>query len=107
MFWVQYASYGQSLKMQQHMETQRRKKIKAIRHIEYLCYRNCYRQTNSTELLGRQFRKQVLDNTKVQREAFCEGFQRETSNHQGEVLETTTEIRKSKIGNGGNTEEKQ
>ena len=62
---------------------------------------------NSIELFGRQFRKQVLDNTKAQKEIFCGGFQRETSNHQGQVLETTTEITKSKIGNGGNTEEKQ
>ena len=61
--------------------------------------------TKSAELFGRQFRKQVLD-TKAQKETletfrevgktkkkpFWQGFQRETNNHQGEALETTTEF---------------
>ena len=58
--------------------------------------------TNSTELFGRQFRKQdnakALKETlemfrevaKTKRNPFQQGFQRETNNHQGEVLETTT-----------------
>ena len=62
--------------------------------------------TNSKELLGRKFRKQVLANTKAQKETlecskrlvklkrkpFRQSFQRKTNNHQGEVLQTTTEI---------------
>ena len=62
--------------------------------------------TNSTGLFERQFWKQVLDNTKAQKETleifrevgkskkkpFSASFQRETNSHKGEVLETTTEF---------------
>ena len=62
--------------------------------------------TNSTELFDCQFWKQVLDNAKDQKETldmfwevgktkknpFRQGFERETNNHQGKVLQTTTEF---------------
>ena len=72
---------------------------------------------NSTELFGCQFWKQVLDNTKVQREillifkevgktkinSFYQDFQQERNNQQEKVLETITEILPSTFSNATTT----